>query len=235
MRSTFICCNFEGLLKGIESLLKGNQMMMLFKIFVWCLVADLIFLVAQIIARLFSETSFLSQAEMTPTVIIAGVLTALITLIINQFHKDLERLHKVSGEYLKHATSILSKAYENFSSKDPDYELPLNSRINWLTAARLIKTAEDISHLITEDTHQRIWEDEKEYWRGKFRDQINPRGDKIPGDRIPEKYYTGGSNRIFDFGKNGEEPLSEKSIAVLWRFIQWSDEAEDPIKNEPKF
>ena len=93
--------------------MKGNQRVLL-KIVVWFLVADLIVLLFQIIVRIYSEISFFGQADLTPIVIIAGVLAAIITLVINQ-------LHKASEEYLKHATSLLSKAYETFvSSRDKD-------------------------------------------------------------------------------------------------------------------
>lgn len=122
----------------------------LFRISAGLLVVDLAFLTVWIAIRLNCSPASFSPAEITPWIVVAGVLAALITLSINQ-------LREASEEYLENATDLLSKAYAILETSKDDQGRPKNSRLNWLTSARLIRTAESIADLVTVESHRRIW------------------------------------------------------------------------------
>ena len=164
-----------------------------------------------------------ASAMVSSLAVVAGVFVALITW--------LDRLVKErSSNYLEAATDMLGKAYDSLGAEGPG-GAPKPSRLSWLTAARLVRTAEELAELITEGSHQRIWERRKEYWRGRLYDLINPEGKGFPSTYYAEKpehmlAYTPDEDR---------EPLAPRSLAVLYRFIDWPSDVIDPIKNEPYF
>lgn len=164
-----------------------------------------------------------SSEDVTPFIVIAGVLTALLTLAANQRRDN-------SEEYLENAVDLLAKAYDILDKSKDERGIPKNSRLNWLTSARLICTAENIAVLLIEESHKRIWEEKKEYWRGRLRDLILPNS-----DGFPETYYAANPQLMVSWGDKDQEPLSEKSLAVLYRFIQWPENMEDPLKSQKKF
>jgi hypothetical protein len=167
--------------------------------------------------RLSCNPSSFSTAEVTPWIVAAGVLVALVTLLINQ-------LRAASEEYLKSAIELLSKAYEILDASKDDQGRPKNSRLNWLTSARLIRAAENIAALVTEKSHRRIWREQKEYWRGRLRDLIKPEKNDFPME-----YYAA------SHGDENRAPLSQQSLAVLYRFVEWPGDMEDPLRNEKLF
>ena len=187
------------------------------------LLIDLSALTSLLIFRLCTSAATFSFSDTTPHIVAAGVLVALVTLLMNQ-----RRI--ASEEFLKNASDLLSNAYEILEKSKDDNGIPKNSRINWLTAARLIRTAESIAELLTEESHQRIWRETKEYWRGRLRDLINPSNGSFPNN-----YFAAKPLDMLVWGDGDQEPLSEKSLTVLYRFIQWPDHFEDPLKKERAF
>ena len=168
-------------------------------------------------------TPTITSGEITPLIVIAGVLVALVTLMINQ-------RRVASEEYLENATDLLSKAYEILERTKDENGIPKNSRINWITAARLILTAENIGGMLTEVSHQRIWQEKKEYWRGRLRDLIYPNH-----EGFPKTYYAEKAEHMLTWGNKDQEPLSEKSLAVLYRFISWPENTDDSLSKIKKF
>lgn len=195
----------------------------LFRISAGLLVVDLALLTVWIAIRLNCSPASFNPAEVTPWIVAAGVLAALITLSINQ-------LREASEEYLESATDLLSKAYEILEASKDDHGRPKNSRLNWLTSARLIRTAESIAGLVTVESHRRIWREQKEYWRGRLRDLIKPEKSDFP-----KEYYAAKPEHMWGYGDGDQVPLSERSLAVLYRFIQWPEDMEDPLKNDKSF
>lgn len=186
------------------------------------LAADLLLVGSWSAIRLCQSASGYSPTEVGPFLVATGVLLALVTLILS-------RRRDASEDYLKSATDLLAKAYDILDKKDDDGR-PKSHRINWLTSARLIKTAERISKSITEEPHQKIWSEQKEYWRGRFHDLIWP-----DIDGFPKEYYAEKTEHLIAYGSKDREPLSLRSLAVLYRFIRWPDGVEDPLKEEQPF
>lgn len=201
----------------------GGMMKWLFRTVAVLLVVDLIAVAVSIFIRLECHHASFSLGDLTPFIVLAGVLIALITLLINQ-------RRVASEEYLENATDLLSKAYEILDATKDAHGIPKNSRINWLTAARLIRTAESIAKLLTEESHKRIWQEKKEYWRGRLRDLIYP-----SREGFPKTYYAEKPELMVAWSNDEKEPLSEKSLVVLYKFIQWPEDIEDPLSTEDKF
>ena len=161
-------------------------------------------------------------SEVTPPLVAAGVLVALVTLLFN-------RQRTQSEDYLEHAQDLLEKAYSRLAVLD-EKGRPQNKRLNWLTSARLIRTAQAVANKIEEPSHREIWNEQLNYWRGRFYDLIFPNQEGFPSD-----YYAEKAEHMFVHSGTDRSPLSVKSLAVLYRFIRWPEGQEDPIRGEPAF
>lgn len=174
------------------------------------------------LVRLRDGAQLFTVAEVTPPIVAAGVLIALLTLLFN-------RRHSQSEEYLEHAQDLLEKAYNRLAVLD-EKGRPQNKRLNWLTAARLIRTAQAVASKIQEQSHRDIWKEQLNYWRGRFYDLIFPNPECFPPD-----YYAEKPEHMFVHGSDDRAPLSLTSLAVLYRFIRWPEGQDDPILGEPAF
>jgi hypothetical protein len=172
--------------------------------------------------RLSNGAVLFTVAEVTPPLVAAGVLVALLTLLFN-------RQRTQSEDYLEHAQDLLEKAYSRLAVLD-DKGRPQNKRLNWLTSARLIRTAQAVAGKIEEPSHREIWNEQLNYWRGRFYDLIFPSMEGLPSD-----YYAEKPEDMFVYSGDERNPLSLTSLAVLYRFIRWPEGQEDPIRGEPAF
>lgn len=103
-------------------------------------------------------------------------------------------------------------------------------RLSWLSAARLIRTAEKLSEGITERNHRLIYREKREYWRTRLYTLIFPTTEGLPASFYAEKpeHMLGYTGRV-------RSPLAEKSLAFLYRFVHWPENVPDPIGQEPNF
>ncbi|HAL36643.1 MAG TPA: hypothetical protein DCP03_00345 [Polaromonas sp.] len=164
-----------------------------------------------------------SVLDIGPLLVAAGVLTALIAFLVN-----LRRAR--SDDILKTATDLLEKAYETLMPKDDSSE-PTNRRLSWLSAARLIATAERLEKAITENSHLLVYREKKEYWRTRLYELIFP----SPPDGLPSSFYAEKPEHMIAYSGRVRDPLSEKSVAFLYRFIRWPETVRDPLGEEPAF
>ena len=174
------------------------------------------------VCRVLNSAQTSSVADVAPLIVGAGVLVALITLALNIRRQQ-------SEDYLKNASGLLEKAHTVLSQVD-EKNRPKNIRINWLAAARFIRASDSISKRITEPSHKAIFREHREYWRARFHDLINP---SVEG--FPEDYFATSPKTFTTWHDDDRDPLSETSLAVLYRFVRWPRDFEDPIKNEPEF
>ncbi len=159
--------------------------------------------------------------EIAPLIVLAGVLTAVVAFVFN-----LRRGR--SEDILDAATDLFEKAHEVLKPKDGELT---NHRHSWLSAARLIATAEMLSKHLTESSHRTIYGEKREYWRGRLYDLIFPSSP----EGLPSSFYAEKPEHMRSYSGRVRDPLSEKSIAFLYRFIQWPKETVDPIGKEPIF
>jgi hypothetical protein len=156
------------------------------------LVADAGLILVLLLLRIPTPLESGSIGEIAPLLVLAGVLTAVLAFLFN-----LRRGR--SEDVLEAVSGLFEKAHEALLTKEGTLT---NHRHAWLSAARLIATAETLSKQIAELSHQTIYKEEKEYWRG----------------------------RLYDWSGRVRDPLAEKSLALLYRFIQWPQERPDPMR-----
>ena len=178
---------------------------------------------ALLTVRFTTSLATASILDVGPLLVAAGVLMALITFLIN-----LRRAR--SDDILKATTELLEKAYETLASKEGSNE-PTNHRLSWLSAARLIATAERLEKDITENGHLLIYREKKEYWRNRLYELIFP----SPPEGLPSSFYAEKPEHMMAYSGRVRDPLSEKSLAFLYRFIRWPEASGDPIGEEPTF
>jgi hypothetical protein len=134
-----------------------------------------------------------------------------------------------SEDFLKAATDLLEKAYEILSPPHGTNEPP-NDRLTWLTASRLISSAEKIATLITQKNHCLIYREKREYWRALFYDLICP---SVEG--LPSSFYAEEPDHMNAYMGGDRPPIAERSLAFMYRFVKWPEGIEDPIGSEPLF
>lgn len=172
--------------------------------------------------RMYVAANSASILDLGPLLVAAGVLTALIAFLAN-----IRRAR--SEDLLEAAVDLIEKGYEKLAPEDESKQ-PSNNRFAWLSAARLIATAERLGIRITEKSHRLIYREKKEYWRIRLYELIFP-----SVDGLPETFYAEKPEHMIGYSGRVRDPLSEKSLAYLYRFIKWPDRVPDPIGEEPKF
>jgi len=122
---------------------------------------------------------------------------------------------KASEAFLSEAKTLLEKTYQLFSGGD-DEAAPENSRVMWLTVARMIVRYQKLKKLITEEPLLEIIEENEEFWRYKFYSLLDRNSYELSFDYFnsPEQ-------------KHGGNKTDRKSIAVIFDFAAWK--GEDPL------
>jgi len=128
----------------------------------------------------------------------------------------------LSLEFLKHS-------FETLSNRD-ETKAPINDRIIWLTCARQILTAQEISEKITEIEHKDIYFEYKNFWQTKFYTYLEQHKDKMN-----KGYFSDKAEYTLSTPIEVRQPLSGKSLAVIFRFIVLQDDKNDKIKNIKDF
>jgi hypothetical protein len=185
------------------------------------LTVDVVLITALLAYRLVTPLTSSSISEIAPLFVLAGVLTALVAFVVN-----LRRGR--SEDTLEAAMDLLEKAYQALTGEGAE---PTNRRHAWLSAARLIATAEKLSQHIVESSHRTIYTAKREYWRGQLYDLIFP----SPPEGLPSSFYAERPEHMVAYSGRVRAPLSEKSLAYLYRFIRWPEGMADSIGEEPVF
>lgn len=172
-----------------------------------------------LISRLLWTPEVFSILDLGPLLVAASVLIALVAFLTN-----LGRAR--SEDVMEAATDLMEKAYEKLAPTD-DSTQPTNRRLSWLSAARLIVTAEKLANAITEPSHQLIYREQREYWRTRLYELIWP---SIEG--LPSSFYAESPEHMIAYSGRDREPLSEKSLVFLYRFVRWPDNTPDPLGDE---
>lgn len=186
------------------------------------LTMDVLLIGTILIRRLCAPALTTSILELGPLIISVGVLIALLTFLCT-----LRRGR--SEDLLEAATDLLEKAYLTLSPP-PGTDRPPNDRRTWLSAARLISTAEKLGTKISEGSHCLIYREKREYWRARFYELIFP-----STEGYPSSYYADKPEHMIGHGEDVRAPLSEKSLAFIYRFARWPEDLPDPIGDEANF
>lgn len=117
------------------------------------------------------------------------------------------------------------RAYEALFDPTGD-GLPRNSRLAWLSAARLILIAERVSESVPDDY---LWlsESKELFWRFMFFDLLDPL------ETVGEGYWAESVERLRGWTPGERAPISERSAKVIhdWVYSGFAD----PMEGQPRF
>jgi hypothetical protein len=203
--------------------MKNKVLTFLLYIFSFLLFLYLIFFVVVKILNFLSFSAPSPFIDFNTFLIMSGA-----TIALCSFHFNLSRSR--SEDILRSSIDLIEKSYEELAPKDCT-ELPCKSRLAWLTAARLLMAAEDLGQEITEPSHKLVYRKIKEYWRHRFYVLIFP---NFP-EGLPSTFYGENPADVIIHSERKGEPLSEKSLVFLYRFIKWPEEMPDPLAKVKDF
>lgn len=152
--------------------------------------------------------------DYTKYFILLAVSVTLLTLVYNI------RRH-VSEDYYKDAKEHLDKAFEILQPKEGDIRPP-NDRYIWLTAARFLKVSERLAERIMMTSHKDMYREERQYWRVKFSGLVKD---------FPAEYYAESVGKMSGWSSHDRAPLSESSLVVIYKFLDWEKGYVDPLDN----
>jgi len=141
-----------------------------------------------------------------------------------------------SDIYLKNSIDLINKAYSVLKKSDGTIT---NSRVSWVTAARLITRVESLAGNISLQSHKIIYESEHDFQRHQFYDLL-----KFNGKPIPAEFFCGVGYVSGSIGRSAYSTLSKsqganwipsKIVAVIYRFSTFPDHYEDPLNDSVKF
>ncbi|WP_152020233.1 hypothetical protein [Aliarcobacter butzleri] len=158
----------------------------------------------------------------------SAIVALLAYLITIKYKKDDTRKNSSKAnlnltlEFLQHSFETLSNNKEN--------ELPKNDRLIWLTCARQIITAQDLSKNITESDDKKSYETYREFWRVKFLELFKENIAKIDIKYFREKeedliFIQNNIATTVENKKESRNPISKDSLNVILAFI-YSEESQ---------
>lgn len=151
-----------------------------------------------------------------------GVLT-LISIVIaylsyrtNLKKLNDDRIREIDKELLTQAKQSLQWAYDVLTEEGCSIP-PLANRLNWLTCARHLCRAQDISKQISGTTYKTVYAEIEEYWRHKFYMSL--------------EHESLRSRRYFENVSDTEWPenIEITSAMVIVNFSTWNKATVDPL------
>lgn len=162
-----------------------------------------------------------------------GISVAALTYALNSQKHVADAEWARSKLAMESAIVLIERAYEILTINDTIKTPPPNDRHVWLTCARHILAGQDIAKEITEPTHKKVFDEHLEYWRTRFYSVLSPLGKE--GGTMNEFYFAEKPEHVFSYSGDVRPPISEKSLAVVFRFIEWPQEREDRLKEVAPF
>ncbi len=163
---------------------------------------------------------------LAPILAFASFLGLLASLSEHRDRAAREEERKDAEVHLQSATSALERAYNSIMAGGEGVT-PNSDRLAWLTSARLILMAEDISSRIGVESIREMYLAEEEYWRRRFYEVFDPAGFDSPLN--DPAFYRRGEERVRGYF------IDERSIKVIFRFCDWPEGREDPIDSIARF
>lgn len=164
---------------------------------------------------------------LSPPLAFVGFIGLLLTLHFQR--AQAARLDTESNDrnYFNHAVNSLERSFNAITGGKPDGDLSVD-RLAWLTCARLLLSAKDVSGRIstTSEGLRALYEGEEEYWRHRFYELFEAKDVRVD------------SKKAGFFGSDtpsGAFRLEERSIRVIFEFKDWPEGKPDPIENVPKY
>lgn len=113
-----------------------------------------------------------------------------------------------------------------------------NDRVAWVTCARLITRVNTLSRKITTETHSLIFEAEHDLQRHKFSDLLKVGGKELSGAFFcggDQGQTIGGAVSSSNHPKGGRSWIPTRIINVIYTFVSFPDDYEDPLRFSEDF
>jgi hypothetical protein len=156
---------------------------------------------------------------LSPILAFASFIGLLLALKEQRRDIDTSKNLQDAQAFYEQGVKCLKRAFEEISENETLTE-PKQDRLAWLTTARLILTALEFYESIPSDVsnYKLLFKSEAEDWRQKFYTFF----------RVNEK-------PTFSMSKSYFSELDERSIKVIYSFIEWPKDLEDPIEKVVKY
>lgn len=161
--------------------------------------------------------------------IMSSAFIALAAYASNQKSKKQDELIARSKINLDLALDFLKHAYETLTNNNPN-EVPINDRVLWLTCARQLLASKKISDDIEHGEHKYVYKEYEDYWRTKLYSFLEKHKEELN-----KRYFAEKAEHAIVTPTDARQPLHEKSLAVIFRFIEWDKDREDKVLNIDDF
>jgi hypothetical protein len=193
------------------------------------------FWVGVLFSRIFPGLDEKPLKSLIDTAIAIGTVGAVVVALWQLNLRDAERQSRTNLDEAKRA---LEQSVNDFLSKRDADGRPSNGRRHWLAFARGILIAQTFGKRIIKPDHQKTWEETEHYWRDRTYDALYPH-ESIPADSFPAGYYgyMDDANFIKNFAQSpgDKAPISEASLAFIYRWAKWPEGRPDPLDRFTKF
>jgi hypothetical protein len=148
------------------------------------------------------------------------------------FHSSRE--FERSKAYLENAIELIGHAKTLLDNGNDE---PTTDLISWVSAARQLSRANEISSQITVDAHERIFAAEHDFQRHVFLNFL-----QIDGEPLPASFFLGDPYSSDSFGQQALKALRrgspawipEQIVSVIYRFAHFPEGYTDPLRSEKK-
>lgn len=135
-----------------------------------------------------------------------------------------EQLQSDSKAHFAIAKVSMGRAYDVLIDANGQ---PISDRLAWLTAARLILEARQVAKGIRVQSIKAMYAAEEEYWRRRFYDALQLTSASSP--LANPNYFIEGEKKLKGY------VIDERSIKVLYEFVDWPEGQVDPMDGVSKF
>jgi hypothetical protein len=139
-----------------------------------------------------------------------------------------------SQRYFERAEAMLRTVVNDFISKTDTEGRPANDRRHWLNFARGLDASRSLAAGIKTTELKRIWIEIEHYWRERVYDVLQPQWESFPAEYYG---YTAPAEIFKNFAQDPKEraPLSEPSLAAVYRWAKWPEDRPDSLVRKSKF
>ncbi|OHC71050.1 MAG: hypothetical protein A2045_06245 [Rhodocyclales bacterium GWA2_65_20] len=163
------------------------------------------------------------EAKLLPAIqTIGSIATAFAAIVAFAVYLSTVRRHqqedsrKASAIYMGEALSVLEKAYETLIQQGDNP--PANSRLLWLSTARMIVRFQKLREKVTDPDHTKVVDENEENIRLKFSILL-----RRNSANFTREYFCAGNNQY-----DGDN-IHRKSMAVIFGFSRWREDIPDPL------
>ena len=163
---------------------------------------------------------------LSPVLAFASFVGLLMTLNHQREAIATQQTEADDRSYFNHAVSSLERAYKVISGSDQRTG-PVRDRLAWLTCARLLLSAKAVSERISAQSKglTALFEGEKEHWRYCFYELFQKVDPPVGRDLA---FFSCPSDP-------SREEIEERSIRIVFDFVSWPEDKEDPITNVRRY